>query len=509
MSSMSWTLPRLSQSSASTAHGLVGSVRLTYAICAFLATCLHAAMRNMLGMIILKMVMPRPEDALVVPAGLSRLTEGNVTSTGRCGSPRVVFNPQIQETQSGDLPWTRNQELTFPGVYYYGYVVSISLSGYLADRCSSKRLFIVSLIFEAVAYILLPAMAHSSFEAGVVDLVICGLLAGCGNPAMYKLFVTWAHPTERTALLSFAYSGLLMGSMLVYPVASYLSNFGWELSFYVVGGVGLSFGIACCFLVYDTVEQHPRISNEEVDYLRQGKSQLGQQRQPVVTIPWKSLLAAPPVYAFILTHMFHTYTFLVIVQLMPRFMREAMEFDLREVGFLSAAPYLGGICSKVMCILGGSYVERRVGPDQNCVRRMLYGICSILTTSLIGVIILANCDDKILVLVMFAFMMATTDMGFSGYWPTLLYFAPSFAGLLSGLANGMAHLSGFLAPHLVAALVHTGSKDEWNVVLMTLIVFNTMAMLVFAFCSSTNLQPWDPRSRMEKTASPSAQESNS
>jgi len=79
--------------------------------------------------------------------------------------------------QSGDLPWTRNQELTFPGVYYYGYVVSISLSGYLADRCSSKRLFIVSLIFEAVAYILLPAMAHSSFEAGVVDLVICGLLA--------------------------------------------------------------------------------------------------------------------------------------------------------------------------------------------------------------------------------------------------------------------------------------------------------------------------------------------
>ncbi|XP_033166653.1 sialin [Drosophila mauritiana] len=509
MSSMSWTLPRLSQSSAATAHGLVGSVRLTYAICAFLATCLHAAMRNMLGMIILKMVMPRPEDALVVSAELGRLTEGNVTSTGRCGSPRVVFNPQFQETQSGDLPWTRNQELTFPGVYYYGYVVSISLSGYLADRCSSKRLFIVSLIFEAAAYILLPAMAHFSFEAGMVDLIICGLLAGCGNPAMYKLFVTWAHPTERTALLSFAYSGLLMGSMLVYPVASYLSNYGWELSFYVVGGVGLLFGIACCFLVYDTVEQHSRISDEEVDYLMQGKSQLELKQQPVVTIPWKSLLAAPPVYAFILTHMFHTYTFLVIVQLMPRFMREAMEFDLREVGFLSAAPYLGGICSKIMCILGGSYVERRVGPDQNCVRRMLYGICSILTTSLIGVIILADCDDKILVLVMFAFMMATTDMGFSGYWPTLLYFAPSFAGLLSGLANGLAHLSGFLAPHLVAALVHTGSKDEWNVVLMTLIGFNTMAMLVFAFCSSTNLQPWDPRSRKEKTGSPSAQESNS
>ncbi|KAI8044882.1 hypothetical protein M5D96_001057 [Drosophila gunungcola] len=404
----SWTLPRLSQSSVST-HRLLGSVRLTYAICAFLASSLHAAMRNMLGMIILKMVMPRPEDALDIPAELSRRS---------------------------DLPWTRNQELTFPGVYYYGYVGSILLSGYLADRCSSKVLFIVSLAFEGLTYILLPAMAHFSYEMAVVNLVICGLLAGCGNPAIYKLFVTWAHPTERTALLSFAYSGLLMGSMLVYPVASSLSNFGWELPFYVVGGVA----------------------------------------------------------------------FLVINLLMPRFMREAMEFDLAKVGYLASAPYLGGACSKVVCILGGSYVERRVGPDQSCMRRVLYGICSILTTAFIGVIILADKDDKILVLVMFALIMASTDIGFSGYWPTLLYFAPSFAGLLSGLANGMAHLSGFLAPHLVAALVHTGSKGEWNVVLVTLIAFNTMAMLVFVVCSSTNLQSWDPSGQKEKSRSTPAKQ---
>lgn len=79
--------------------------------------------------------------------------------------------------QTGDLPWSRNQELAFPGVYYYGYVVSILLSGYLADRCSSKALFIVSLICQAVAYILLPVMAHYSFEAAVINLVVCGLLA--------------------------------------------------------------------------------------------------------------------------------------------------------------------------------------------------------------------------------------------------------------------------------------------------------------------------------------------
>lgn len=97
----------------------------------------------------------------------------------------------------------------------------------------------------------------------------------------------------------------------------------------------------------------------------------------MVSVPWKSLLTALPAYAFVLTHMFHCYTFLVLSLLMPRFMTEAMEFNLNEVGLLSAAPYLGGLCSKVVCILGGSYLERRFGPDQSYMRRMLYGICKI------------------------------------------------------------------------------------------------------------------------------------
>ncbi|KAH8292145.1 hypothetical protein KR054_006311 [Drosophila jambulina] len=491
-SSRSWTLPRLSQSCVPATYGLLGSVRLTYSVCAFIATSLHAAMRNMLGLIILRMVKPRPEDALQQALQAA----SNVTALGRCGGSRMALNTAIHVSRfcTGDLSWSRNEELAFPGVYFYGYVVSILLSGYLADRCSSKALFMASLICQAVAYILLPVMAHFSFKAAVVDLVVCGLLAGCGNPSLYKLFVTWAHPTERTALVSFAYSGMLVGAMVVFPVAGYLSNFGWELSFFVVGSVTLLFGIACNWLIYDTLEQHPRISAEEVAYLRLGKNPPEHQASQVLSVPWKSLMTALPAYAFVLTHVFHCYIFLMITLQTPRFMREAMEYDLDEVGILSAAPSLGGLCSKVVSILGGSYLERRFGPEQSCMRRTLYGICSLLTTLFLGIIILADCGSKTLVLLMFILVMASTDMGFSAYWPTLLYFAPSFAGLLSGLANALSHLTGFLAPHLVAALVHTGSKEEWNVVLMTLIAFNTMAMIVFGLCSSTRLQSWDPRS---------------
>ncbi|SPP87948.1 sialin [Drosophila guanche] len=487
----SWTLPhRVSGQVAPASHSLLGSVRLTYAVCAFLSICLHSAMRSMLAMVILRMVKPRPEDALLMALELDR---SNSTAAGQCGGSVFGLSAGVQVPQTGDLSWTRNQELTFPGVFYYGYVISIPLAGHLSDRLSSKRLFILSLVFEALAYFLLPTMAHHSYGAAVASLVVSGMCAGCGNPPLYQLFVTWAHPTERTSLLSFAYIGLLMGSIVVYPVANYLSDYAWELSFYVVASVTLVFGIICHWLIYDTLDEHPRISDAEKAYL---------QREPLsksqLSVPWRHLLTSLPVYAFILTHIFHNCTFLVLSVVMPRFMREAMQFNLHEVGLLSAAPYLGGMFSKLICVFSCGYVERRVGLKQSWMRRLLYVACSILTMIFIGIIICAGCEQKTLVMLMYALLYATTDMGFSaGYWPTLLYFAPSFAGLLSGVANCLAHLSGFLAPHLVATLVHTGTKAEWNIVLLTLIIFNGMAMIVFGLFSSTRLQPWDPRRRME------------
>lgn len=81
---------------------------------------------------------------------------------------------------------------------------------------------------------------------------------------------------------------MLVGAMVVFPVASYLSNFGWELSFFVVGLVALLFGIACNWLIYDTLEQHPRISDAEVAYLKQGTSPLEPQAQQVTSRIWVS-----------------------------------------------------------------------------------------------------------------------------------------------------------------------------------------------------------------------------
>jgi ACS family sodium-dependent inorganic phosphate cotransporter len=48
-----------------------------------------------------------------------------------------------------------------------------------------------------------------------------------------------------------------------------LKTWGWEFVFYVSGALGLTWCVAWWLLVYDTPDNHPRISREEKQYLKE------------------------------------------------------------------------------------------------------------------------------------------------------------------------------------------------------------------------------------------------
>lgn len=78
-------------------------------------------------------------------------------------------------------------------------------------------------------------------------------------------------------MLSFAYSGLIVGSISIFPLANYLANISWKLPFYVMGGVCFLYGICCYWLIYNKLDQHPRLSAAEREYLTPKDSDETQQ----------------------------------------------------------------------------------------------------------------------------------------------------------------------------------------------------------------------------------------
>lgn len=168
----SWTLPKAAspateQPPATAGCPLWGSVRLAYAEYAFLANMLQMAMRNMLGLVILYMVKPRPEDFQ-----LHGQIAHNLTTLPECGDS--VLGQKACLSTFGDLPWTRNEEVQFPGVFYYGFAVCLPVAGYLSDRYGGKNLFIISLTLQGLAFMLIPLVAYHSYKLTFIVLIFAG-----------------------------------------------------------------------------------------------------------------------------------------------------------------------------------------------------------------------------------------------------------------------------------------------------------------------------------------------
>lgn len=85
---------------------------------------------------------------------------------------------------------------------------------------------------------------------------------------------------------------------------------------------------------------------------------------------------------------------------------------------------------------------------------------NILTIFLIAGIMYFDCKNKMGVVFLTVCIGVVTDMAFSGaYWPSLLNISPSFSGLLSGISNCLATMSGFIAPFGLTYIVTNVGND--------------------------------------------------
>nr|XP_036217533.1 sialin isoform X2 [Bactrocera oleae] len=431
-----------------THYPLFCSVRLTYTVCAFLAMIMHLCMRNIFDFTILCMV----ETDAEVNVKVSGNESTNFAYT--------TINNSNSNENLGNIAWTRQEEFAIQSTFYYGYLVTLPFAGRLADR----------------------------FGGTSVIRLLQGLVSGFGNPALYQLFSTWAHRRERSSLLSFAYGGYSVGILIAFPLSALLCRYNWELVFYTVGSVALVFGISCHWLVYNTLDEHPRLSEAERAYLKSTNDEKSKSN----CIPWTHILKSAPVYGFILTHILHSYGIIVFTMMLPRFMKEALGFTLSKTGIYASMPFLGGIIAKIIIFPACRYIEKKPNYKPTLYGKIFYVLCNIFTIKFLIVVMLLNANQRILINLCILFVGIFSDMAFSaGYWPSLLHLTPSYAGLLSGIANAFSTMDGFFSPIIISAIAVQGTKSEWNYVMFTLIIAYLLAAMVFGALGSSKLRSWN------------------
>ncbi|KAL3863143.1 hypothetical protein ACJMK2_004912 [Sinanodonta woodiana] len=444
---------------------------------------------------------------MVNHTAVKEITGGHDTANGselkfsQCGlaaSGGMNVTEQIKLTD-GEFVWDKGIQGIILGSFFWGYLSTQIPGGWLATRIGGKRVYGYSMLLAIIGTFITPVAAQTSYIFLIVLRVLVGISSGTCFPAMHALWGSWAPPMERSKLVSFTYAGAQIGNVVTLPLAGLLCKYGfaggWPSIFYVLGMMSLVWFVLWMLLVSDTPVQHKRISQIEREYILQSLSVDGalvrksseEKRQ---SVPCLKIATSLPMLAILMANVcsdWGTYTLLTGI---PMYMNDVLEFDITANGLYSALPYIA-----FWAVINVS----------GCVADLLmsHKVLSIIWTrkvfTSVGMVVPAlfliglgyiDCTQPVVAITLLTLSVSLTGIQYSGWVVNHMDIAPGLAGILFGIANSIAAVTGFLSPVATGNLTKHHSREEWQIVFYissAIYVFGAAFYIIFA---SGTVQDW-------------------
>ena len=461
------------------------SARWTLALIGFLGCVFIYALRINLSVAIVCMV---------------REPEVNVTNGNNVtAAPDLDGCGQLEKSSrnrnKGEFDWNKEQRGWILSSFFIGYIFTQLPGGRIASTFGGKHVHGTGMLITAIATLLLPVCARTSPILVIVLRIIMGFGTGVSFPAIMALWGRWAPPLESSRLITVTMSGTIIGNIITLSVSGLLCDSGvdggWPLIFYVFGGGALLWYFLWLILVYNTPDEHPRISDIEREYINGAiAAKTGETRKDSRPIPWLAIATSPPVYAIIIAHIGNNFGNYTLLTSLPTYMKEVLKFDIKSNGVLSALPYMTMF---VTTIIGGQVVDRirqrRIVSD-TVVRKTVQAIGFLGPAALMVGVGFLDCTKRSIAVALLTVAVGLTFGSRSGYNVSAVDIAPRYAGIIFGISNTIATVPGILSPIAVGTLTTNGTREEWQRVFYICAAFYTIGAIAFALMSSAEPQKW-------------------
>nr|CAD7403221.1 unnamed protein product [Timema poppensis] len=404
-------------------------------------------------------------------------------------SNRTVEENGTNVEYGPEFDWDSKIQGLLLSSFFFGYICTQILGGWLASRVGGNKVYGIGIAATSILTIVMPAVTyfpdHAVIPMIILVRVVEGLFEGVTYPCIHAVWARWAPPLERSRMASLAFAGSYVGTVVSLPVCGLLANeLGWPSIFYVFGVVGLIWFIIWMYVVKEGPEMDPKISPQELEYLQ---NILGQTDKNLVH-PWRAFFTSMPVWAVIVAHFCENWGFYTLLTQLPTFMKDALEFNLKKAGFMSALPYL--VMAIVLSFSGqlADYLitNKYLNTSQarklfTCSAFMGQAVFMLMTCFLLTPTGAVSCLTAAVGLGAFAW---------SGFSVNHLDIAPQHASVLMGLSNTMATLPGIISPSITGILVQNKTVDEWRVVFYMASFIYLFGALFYGAFSSGEIQPW-------------------
>ncbi len=337
--------------------------------------------------------------------------------------------------------------------FSWTYALAQVPGGAVLDRLGVRLTYAGSLVLWSFATLFHGLMTSVGGLLGA--RLALGLAEAPCYPSNSRILNSWFPQAERARATGVYSVGQYVGLGFMLPLLAWVVvNWGWRELFFIVGGIGVVYGLIF-WALYRDPHEHPRVGQAELDLIAAG----GGTTEKPVPVPFTlanigKLMRKRQILGASIGQFCSNSTLVFFLTWFPSYLADERGMTFIKAGWVAALPYMG---ASVGVLVGGFVSDRIIRSSGNAtLGRKLPIIVGLMMCSTMVAANYVESNTIVIAIMSFAFFgQGMCNLG----WTLISDVAPkSMVGLTGGLFNLCANLAGIVTPIVIGAIVQaTGS----------------------------------------------------
>jgi sugar phosphate permease len=331
--------------------------------------------------------------------------------------------------------------------FSWSYAIAQIPAGLVAAWLRPRLTYLVALWLWCI--LLALTTLATSFTALVLFRIPFGLAEAVTWPAASVLMSRWFPRIEYSQAMSLQNLGLVIGAAVAPPIVAFIIAFwGWKAAFIVTGLIAGMLGTFFYFYTKDDPAEDPRVSPEELAWIRH--DQIAEDDSPLPKGYIRMLLGRQSLWAVGMANFGLDFINFMFLTWYPTYLTDQYHMSLKQMGVMAMEPYMFALVT----VLGAGRLVRALtdgGMDSGSARRIVI-FCGLLigTAFLVIAVNVSNLYASVTAMSLgYAFVMSILGPMWS--IPAEIS-GRRGAGFASGFVNFVGNVGGIGSPILMGVI---------------------------------------------------------
>ena len=403
-----------------------------------------------------------------------------------CYIDRVNISVAIIPMQQ-QFGWSEAQVGIVFSSFYFGYMFTMILGGYLADKYGGKYVLGLGVLAWSLFTFLTPIFAYQGFFAIFLIRVLLGLGEGVAFPSIHSLYARWIPFTERTRVIAITNSGISVGTVFGFALTTIIiTMYSWELVFYLFGLLGIIWS----FFWFKGFSSMPSENKKISDYELSKILNEAPSSENAKKVPFKNLISNLPFLAITVATFCNNWVLFTFISYMPKYVNSdisigGLGISLESDTFLILI-ILPAVIGVISLLIGGFIVDTLIKQGLKViVARKLFNSIGFFGAGVLIYLIPYQTSVEI-TLILLCLINFCIGMAAGGFGVNHADIGPNYTGNLFGIAGSIGMIAAVFSPLVVGFILE--NTNSWFLIfnISTIVLF--FGGLFYLFFSSANKQ---------------------